>query len=110
MCKNKLLVFVFLFPFVMFGNSFEQNCKKCHIVDRQLEMFMSRYLLKYSSEKEVKKAIIGYLNNPKEESSVMPQGFLNRFGAKEKSILNQNELQNAVDVYYKMYAPKYKLK
>jgi len=35
---------------------------------------------------------------------------LNRFGIKEKSTLNQNELQNAIDVYYKMYAPKYKLK
>jgi Ca2+-binding EF-hand superfamily protein len=94
----------------MFGNSFEQNCKECHIAQSQLEMFMSRYILKYSSEKEVKKAIIHYLKNPIEKNSVMPQGFLNRFGVKEKSTLSENELKNAVDVYYKMYAPKYKLK
>ena len=103
MCKNKLLVFVFLFPFVMFGNSFEQNCKECHIVDRQLEMFMSRYLLKYSSEKEVKKAMFNFLKNPKKEDSLMSESFINRFGVKKKTKLSDKKLKEALDIYWEKY-------
>jgi hypothetical protein len=39
----------------MFGSSFEQNCKECHIAQSQLKMFMSRYLLKYSSKRGQKR-------------------------------------------------------
>ncbi|MDD2699161.1 MAG: hypothetical protein PHF17_10200 [Arcobacteraceae bacterium] len=109
MRKNKLvMIFIFL-PLLSFGNIFETNCLQCHTVNKQLEMFMSRYLLKYSSEKEVQKAIFLYLKNPKEETSIMPMGFLNRFGIKEKSTLSDNELKNAIWLYYKKFAPQARL-
>ncbi len=109
MCKNKLAIVSLLLPLVLLGNPFEQNCQECHIAKKQMEMFMSRYVLKYSSQNKVKKAIFHYLKNPKEENSVMPMGFLNRFGVKEKSTLSDKELQEAIEIYYKNYAPKFQL-
>ncbi len=100
----------FLIPLLIFiqttqltANSFETNCKKCHFQTRQLQMFISKYTLKYSSEHKIKEAIFKYLKNPTKDNSVMPVGFLNRFGIKEKSNLDDNELKNAIDIYYKEY-------
>jgi len=71
------LVFIFLLN--LNANSFEKNCKSCHFQEGQLQMFISRYTLKYSSEIKIKKAIYEYIKNPSKENSVMPRGFLNRF-------------------------------
>jgi hypothetical protein len=73
-------------------------------------MFLERYEEKYGSEKEVKKAILEYLKNPKKENSIMPNGFLRRFGVKEKTTLSDKELKNSIEIYYQMYSLKYKLK
>jgi len=65
------------------SDSFEYNCLPCHIAPKQLDMFMVRYTMKYSSKDRIKKAMFNYLKNPQKENSVMPAGFLERFGVKE---------------------------
>ncbi len=92
------------------ANPYELDCKECHLSDQQMGMFFGKYMLQYSSEKKVKEELFSYLTNPTEEKSLMPMGFLNRFGIKEKSTLTDKELKNAIDIYFKTYAPKYRLK
>jgi len=85
------------------ADSFEKNCVECHFAKQQLEIFISRYTIKYSSETRIKDAIYNYLKNPTQKSSVMPQGFLNRFGIKKPSQLSDSELKNSIDEYYRKY-------
>ena len=91
------------------ANSFEKNCKNCHFQTRQLEMFISKYTLKYSSEDRIKKAIFKYIKNPSIQTSVMPRGFLNRWGVKEATTLDDIELKNSIDSYFKRYNIKNKI-
>ncbi len=97
-----LLIFSLLSSFLYSGD-FRSNCLTCHVNDFQLQMFMKKYTLKYSSEKKIKKAIYSYLKNPKYKDSVLPFGFLNRFGIKNKSQLPDEEIKKMIDIYYDKY-------
>ncbi len=85
------------------ANSFEENCLSCHVNEFQLNMFMKKYTLKYSSEKRIKKAIFQYLKNPTYDKSILPFGYLNRFGIKDKTSLQDKELQKMINIYYEKY-------
>jgi hypothetical protein len=115
MYKNKLVVILLIFTSFLFANeskydNFENNCKSCHFAKKQMDMFMFRYTLKYSSEDKIKNAIFEYLKNPKIENSVMPRGFLNRFGVKEKISLEDDVLLKSNDEYYELYNVKDRIK
>lgn len=105
----KHLSILLLFVTVLNASSFEENCLRCHANGYQFDMFMKRYTLKYSSEKGVKEAIYKYLKNPSFEKSVLPYGFLNRFGIKGKSSLKDKELNEMIDIYYEKYNMKSKI-
>lgn len=107
---TKIIIFTFLISDSLFGGNFEKNCLECHFATEQLKMFLERYEEKYGSEKEVKKAIFEYLKNPKKETSIMPNGFLRRFGIKEKSTLSDKILKEEIDTYYTKYNFKIKLR
>lgn len=102
MCRN-ILVIVLLISTYLNADVFKRDCLSCHTNNTQLKMIMSRYTLKFSSEKRIKGAIFNYLKNPSKELSSMPLGFLSRFDIKEKSKLNDEELREAIDIYYKRY-------
>jgi uncharacterized membrane protein len=98
------LVVILFFPIILFANAYEENCMSCHgQFPGQLRVFMNKYTIKYSSEDKIKKAIYTYLKNPTKQNSIMPMGFLNRFGIKEKSNLSEQELNEAIDIYYKKF-------
>ncbi|ACZ11133.1 hypothetical protein [Sulfurospirillum deleyianum] len=83
---------------------YERNCIPCHEdLAVKIDKFFFRYLLKYSSEAEVKKAMIAYLKNPKAEHSILQDGLIHRFGVKKKSTLKEDELNLAIDEYWKRY-------
>lgn len=109
MYKYKLVILIFLFQ-NLFANEFETNCKSCHFSPNQLNMFMNRYTLKYSSEQKIKGAIFDYLKNPQKENSVMPMGFLNRFGLKEAINLDDETLKKSINKYYELYNLKKRIK
>jgi hypothetical protein len=69
-----------------------------------------RYLLKYSSEEAVKGAIFNYLKKPDYFKSVMYEGFINRFGIKAASKLSDEELKEAIAIYYTAYDVRSHLK
>ena len=90
---------------------YEKNCIPCHEdMAVKIDKFFYRYLLKYSSEMEVKKAMTNYLKNPKSENSILVDGLINRFGVKKKTTLSDEQLQEALDTYWNQYKIFDKLK
>jgi len=90
---------------------YKDNCVSCHEeLPVSIDKYFYRYLLKYSSEKDVKKAMKTYLENPSEKSSVMGDAFINRFGIKYKTDLTNDELDKALNDYWKTYKVFGKLK
>ena len=108
---RNITIFITLFFCVsLYADSFKKNCESCHFQTRQLEMFISKYTLKYSSEKRIKKAIFDYIKNPSIQTSVMPRGFLNRWGIKTKIDINDDELKKSIDRYFRIYNIQSKIK
>ena len=85
------------------ASSFEENCLNCHSRDFKFAMMMKKYTQKYSSERKIKEAIFDYLKNPSAEKSVLPYEYINRFGVKEKSTLDDATLREMIDIYYQMF-------
>ena len=106
---KKTILMLFLFFSTADALDFEQSCLKCHSNEFQFQMFMKKYTMKHSSEKRIKKAIFDYLKNPSYSTSLLPFGYLNRFGIKDKTSLDDNKLRDMIDVYYKRYNLKSKI-
>ena len=100
MRKNILVIF---FCSLLSADEFEINCLNCHQNQTQLKMIMGKYTLNFSSEKRVKNAMFEFLKNPSQEKTVMPFGFISRFGIKEKSNLSDEVLKKSIEQYYKKY-------
>ncbi len=100
MVKKIVLSLTIVFCFAD-ADVYESNCVKCHEqLPVSIEKYFYKYLLIYSSETDMKNAIISYLKYPAKETSVMSDAFISRFGIKKKSRLSEEELQEAVDVYW----------
>ena len=85
------------------ANIFETNCVACHTDKSELKLFMANYTLKYSSAKNIKKAMFKFLRSPTSNRSIMPSYYIKEVGFKEKSNLNATQLKSAIDQYYKKY-------
>ena len=92
-------------------NIYESNCVKCHSkLPVAIDKYFYRYLLKYSSEKDVKKAMFDYMKNPTKEKTIMAESFITRFGIKKKTTLSDIKLREALDIYWEEYKIFDKLK
>jgi len=109
----KKILFSFLAVFSLFAdqnitknfNVYERNCIPCHQdFPISLEKLFFRYLLKYSSEKSVKQALIDYLKNPNYYTTVITEEkLINRYGIKSPTSLSDEELKKAIDIYWDKY-------
>ncbi|MCD4757691.1 MAG: hypothetical protein K8R39_05430 [Arcobacteraceae bacterium] len=107
----KIFLSIILFVNIVFADIYQTNCSSCHQkIDVTLEKLFFRYLLKYSSEKNVKKSLIEYLQNPTVDTTVMPEAFIKRYGIKKKTTLKDEELRKAIDIYWEKYKVFGKLK
>ena len=110
MVKKIILVFIFIVTSIS-ADVYEENCVRCHnTLPVSIDKYFYKYLLIYSSESDMKHAIINYLKVPVKETTVMSDSFIDRFGVKQKSNLSQSQLQEAVDVYWEKYKVFGKLK
>ena len=110
MVKKIVLTLSLVFCFAN-ADVYEKNCVTCHKqLPVSIEKYFYKYLLIYSSETDMKNAIISYLKYPAKETTVMSDAFINRFGIKKKSKLSEDELKEAVDVYWQKYKVFGKLK
>ncbi len=90
---------------------YETTCIACHNkLPVSIDKYFYRYLLKYSSEKNVKSSMLSYLKNPTEEKTIMPEAFISRFGIKKRTSLSDKELKEAVNTYWETYKVFGKLK
>lgn len=105
MKKVVILLFgVFLLFLDAKENVYQRNCVKCHKNQAvSLDKLFYRYLLKYSSEKRVKEALVDYLKKPSYFKTVMPKGYINRYGIKLSTKLSDKELKKAIDIYWDKY-------
>ena len=113
----KLILSIILFSSFTFLQAakiktvYEKNCIKCHKkLPVSIDKYFYRYLLKYSSETNVKKAMFTFLKKPDKKTTIMPEAFIKRFGIKKKSKLSDEELNEALDIYWEKYKVFGKLK
>jgi hypothetical protein len=112
----KIILFLFLIISSLVANEneeniYESNCIKCHSkLPVSIDKYFYKYLLKYSSEKDVKKAMFDYLQNPSVEKTIMAESFITRFGIKKKTNLSDEKLKEALDIYWDEYKIFGKLK
>jgi len=105
-----ILVFIF-YNTILNASVYNTNCIKCHVnLPVSIDKYFYRYILKHSSETNVKKAMKSYLINPTEDKTIMPEAFVNRFGIKDKSTLSNEEIDKALDTYWQKYKIFGKLK
>lgn len=102
---------IFVTTYIFGTNTYETNCMQCHEKQEiSLQMVFKKYLMVHSSKNKFKQHLKQYLKNPSPKNSVMPFGFVERFGTKEPTTLNEKELNDAIEQYYEKYAPKNRLK
>ncbi|WP_456323275.1 hypothetical protein [Hydrogenimonas sp.] len=83
---------------------YERNCVACHKkFSPSLEKFFFDYLLKYSSERRVKRALIDYLKNPTRKKAIASEEILKRYGLMPKTHLCDTDLHEAIDRYWEIY-------
>jgi len=98
---KKLFLVLLLSGTVLAENSYERNCVHCHnTLSASLQEMFKRYLLVYSSEPNVKAGIKHYLKYPSKDIARMSDLFIEVYGIKNKSTLNDKELDEAVDIYW----------
>lgn len=105
----RTLILTLILSIFLPASTFEQNCLSCHDNYFKFNMMMKKYTLKYSSEEKIKKAMFEYLKNPTYEKSVLPFGYLNRFGIKEESFLEDKVLKDMINIYYEKFNLKDKI-
>lgn len=90
---------------------YTRNCIPCHeYLPSTLERMFMSYLKVYSGEFTVKESLKAYLRNPDRDMSVMSELFLDRFGIKYKTDLSEQELEEAVNIYWNKFNVRNKLK
>ncbi|WP_458700665.1 hypothetical protein ACKGJI_00775 [Sulfurospirillum sp. 1307] len=105
------LLLAFLFAVGLNASVYEQNCVSCHEkLPVKIDKFFYRYLLKYSSEENLKNSLKDYLKNPSKEKSILQEELIDRFGIKKPTTLDEKELQEAIDEYWEIYKVFGKLK
>ncbi len=92
-------------------NIYTKECMKCH---KQMSLSMQEifmgYLKKYSSEVSVKSALFDFLKNPNYFTSALRKEQITRYGLKNKTTLKDQELKEAIDIYWEKYKIFGKLK
>ncbi|MDA7817883.1 hypothetical protein N9A28_06800 [Sulfurimonas sp.] len=110
MVKKIVLTLTLMASFVS-ADVYQENCVECHKTLRvSIDKYFYKYLLMYSGERDIKYAMINYLQYPAYETSVMSDEFISKYGIKQKSRLSKQEIEEAVDTYWEKYKVFGKLK
>jgi hypothetical protein len=108
---KKILIILLLGSSVQAQNIYERNCIPCHqnMPTSLQQMFMS-YLAAYSGERNVKTILKYYLKHPTKSLSLMSDLFIDTYGIKKTTKLNNDELDEAINIYWENFKVFDKLK
>lgn len=107
----RVFILFFLLVQLSVASVYETNCVACHNkLPVSIDKYFYRYLLKFSGERAVKKAMVSYLKQPSKKTTIMPEAFISRFGVKKTTQLTQEQLNEAIDIYWQTYKVFGKLK
>ncbi len=83
---------------------YENNCVACHRkVPVSLESLFFNYLLKHSSQRRVKEALITFIKNPTKKKALASEEVISETGLMPKTTLSDTDLRKAIDVYWDTY-------
>ena len=104
MVKIFIIISIVLVSLAKPSQMLQTNCLNCHQKQQiPSELIYRRYLMLYSTNIQIKKQIVKYLKNPKEELSIMPKQFFLKFPMKEELNIDNKILQDSVDEYIKYF-------
>ncbi len=108
----KYMIAITALTIMLFGkNVYEKNCIQCHSeLPMSLQGMFMEYLSVYSGEVNTKAALKHFLRHPRKDTSVMSELFLQNFSVKESLTISEEELDEAIDIYWDTYKVIGKLK
>lgn len=108
----KILVIFSLLNFSLFAeNVYDRKCVSCHSsLPISLQSMFMKYLLVYGGEKNFKAGLKHYLKYPSKHISVMSKLFIDNYYIKDKTILSDETLDEAIDIYWEKFKVFNKLK
>jgi len=106
-----ILLTVLLASGLFSQDAYERYCVACHKeLPTSLQRMFMRYLLVYGGENNVKAGLKHYLKYPLKEISVMSDLFIDNYGIKKKTTLNDRQIDKALDIYWEKFKVIDKLK
>jgi cytochrome c1 len=108
---EKIIMVLSLFTFSLWANTemqttktLEETCLSCH-AQQQIPngLIYKRYLMQYSTDRRMEKAMFKYLKNPNKKTSIMPPQFFLKFPMKEKLDIDDKTLQTHIQNYLKKF-------
>ena len=92
------------------SGNLKNSCLNCHIQQQiPSELIYRRYLMRYSTDTKMRESMLKYLQNPKQELSIMPKQFFLKFPMKIGLDRNETILKVGVDEYLSYFDIKGKL-
>ena len=106
-----VLVWALLLGVFAYSDGLESRCLACHKAQQiPNDLIYRRYLLKYSSAKNIENAIYRYLKNPQKEHSIMPPQFFLKFPMKKELLIPEPVLHQTIRSFIETFDIRKKLK
>jgi len=95
-------IVIFLSLAIIMQADINSSCIACHNKNKiPSELIYKRYLMKYSTKKNIEDAIYSYLTKPNPKYSIMPSAFFNKFPIKKA--INGKNLRKDIKEFINMY-------
>jgi len=86
------------------ANNLYNACLKCHRDNRlPNKMIYKKYLMKYSTKENMKRAMFNYLKNPDPKNSIMPMPFFDKFNIQKKLDMSDEELLKYIEEFIEKF-------
>ena len=107
---EKIVVIALITISVANTTDIKNSCIECHQTQKiPSELIYRRYLMTYSNKRVIEDKILKYLQNPKQDNSIMPKQFFLKFPMKSRLDLNDTVLKNEINRYIEMFDIKKRL-
>jgi len=103
--KSVLMIGFITIAVPVYGEDvFERHCIPCHKeMNISLQKTFMKSLLVYGGRENMKAGLAYYFKNPNINTSVMDEDFIRKNGIKKSMKLEEEQLNEALDIYWKRY-------